>query len=486
MLSSQLKLNLSYYSDLYDRIIPKDHILRKINEIVDFSFVYEELESKYCLNNGRCAKSPILLFKYLFLKYFYNLSDQSVVERSRYDMSFKYFLGLSPEEEVIHPSLLTKFRKQRLKDENLLDLLIGKSVEIAIEQGVLKSNTIIVDSTHTTARYHKLTQRQMLTKASAELKKSLSESGADLALPAEPGNKTTLEEYQKYCNELIKTAEESPVFEVPAIKEESTLLAEMLDNQVDCYDQSPDSDARVGHKTPTTSFYGYKTHLAMTEDRIITAATVTSGEAFDGKELPVLVQKSKDAGVPIDEVIADTAYSTLENLKNAETEKYGLISRLNPSIVKGNRSEDGFVFNKDAGTMQCPAGNLAVKQNKEKRQGTKKNPRIKYFFDISKCKTCPHRNGCYKEGAKSKTYSVTTKSDYHKSQEEFQKTDYFKERVKVRYMIEAKNSELKNVHGFDRCDSAGLASFQLQGAVSIFAVNLKRIIRLMGEVCPNV
>ena len=107
------------------------------------------------------------------MKYFYNLSDQGVVERSRYDMSFKYFLGLSPEEEVIHPSLLTKFRKQRLKDENLLDLLIGKSVEIAIEQGVLKSNTIIVDSTHTTARYHKLTQRQMLTKASAELTKSI-------------------------------------------------------------------------------------------------------------------------------------------------------------------------------------------------------------------------------------------------------------------------------------------------------------------------
>lgn len=63
----------------------------------------------------------------------------------------------------------------------------------------------------------------------------------------------------------------------------------------------------------------------MTEDRIITAATVTSGEAFDGTELPVLVQKSKDAGVPVDEVIADTAYSTLENLKDAETEKYGLI-----------------------------------------------------------------------------------------------------------------------------------------------------------------
>ena len=71
-------------------------------------------------------KTPILLFKYLLLKYLYNLSDNGVVERSRYDMSFKYFLELTPEEEVIHPSLLTKFRKQRLKDENILDLLINK------------------------------------------------------------------------------------------------------------------------------------------------------------------------------------------------------------------------------------------------------------------------------------------------------------------------------------------------------------------------
>lgn len=144
MLSSQLKLSLSYYSDLYDMIVPKDHILRKIRELVDFSFIYDELKNKYCLDNGRNAKKPILLFKYLLLKYLYNLSDNGVVERSRYDMSFKYFLELTPEEEVIHPSLLTKFRKQRLKDENILDLLINKSVELAINQGVLKSNTILL------------------------------------------------------------------------------------------------------------------------------------------------------------------------------------------------------------------------------------------------------------------------------------------------------------------------------------------------------
>lgn len=156
-------------------------------------------------------KTPILLFKYLLLKYLYNLSDNGVVERSRYDMSFKYFLELTPEEEVIHPSLLTKFRKQRLKDENILDLLINKSVELAINQGVLKSNTIIVDSTHTEARYHKTTQREMLKKASTSLKAALKDSDKDIYLPDEPEKRASLDEYNEYCHELLNTVQESPI-----------------------------------------------------------------------------------------------------------------------------------------------------------------------------------------------------------------------------------------------------------------------------------
>ena len=57
-----------------------------------------------------------------------------VVERSKYDMSFKYFLDMAPEETVINPSSLTKFRKLRLKDMNLLDMLISKTVQIALDK----------------------------------------------------------------------------------------------------------------------------------------------------------------------------------------------------------------------------------------------------------------------------------------------------------------------------------------------------------------
>ncbi len=70
---------------------------------------------------------------------------------------------LKEETNLIDPTLLTKFRRQRLKDVNLLDKLIGKTVEIAMEKGIIKKKTaIIVDSTHTNSRYNILSPRQAL------------------------------------------------------------------------------------------------------------------------------------------------------------------------------------------------------------------------------------------------------------------------------------------------------------------------------------
>ena len=130
MINQQQKLILSPYMEIYELVVPKDNLLRQIKELVNFDFVYDELIEKYCLDNGRNAISPIRMFKYLLLKTIYNLSDIDVVERSKYDMSFKFFLDMTPEEAVINPSSLTKFRKLRLKDTNLLDMLISKTVEI--------------------------------------------------------------------------------------------------------------------------------------------------------------------------------------------------------------------------------------------------------------------------------------------------------------------------------------------------------------------
>jgi len=69
----------------------------------------------------------------------------------------------------------------------------------------------------------------------------------------------------------------------------------------------------------------------------------------------------------------------------------------------------------------------------------------------------------------------------HEEQAVFQESGYFKEKAKERYKIEAKNSELKHRHGYDIASASGLFGMRLQGATTIFAVNLKRIITLMTE-----
>ena len=119
--------------------------------------------------------------------------------------------------------------------------------------------------------------------------------------------------------------------------------------------------------------------------------------------------------------------------------------------------------------------------DKRKKDKKNKNPRMVYFFDIEKCKCCPYRDGCYKEGAKKKTYTETIICDSHSEQVKFQETEHFKEKMRERYKIEAKNSELKHRHGYDVASSSGLICMEMQGAMTIFAVNLKRIIKLMNE-----
>lgn len=70
------ELMLSSYSALYDILIPKDHFLRKFNNLVNFEFIYDELKETY--NEAFCAtaKCPILMFKLLLLKVMYPMSDR--------------------------------------------------------------------------------------------------------------------------------------------------------------------------------------------------------------------------------------------------------------------------------------------------------------------------------------------------------------------------------------------------------------------------
>jgi len=482
MIQNQQSIIFSPYMGIYDLVVPKDNLLRKLNELVDFSFVYDELKDKYCHDNGRNAIDPIRMFKYLLLKTIYDLSDVDIVDRSKYDMSFKYFLHMSPEEPVIEPSSLTKFRKLRLKDVNLLDLLINKTVKIAIEKEIIKSKSIIVDATHTKARYNQMSPKEILMDRSKKLRKAIYQIDESMKNKFPEKNTTdVLEDEIDYCQKLIDVIEkEENLVQYPKVKEQLNLLNEIVTDDIEHLQSSEDKDAKVGHKTADSSFFGYKTHLAMSEERIITAATITTGEKTDGKQLETLIEKSIKAGMKVETVIGDAAYSEKGNIEYTKDNDIKLVAKLNPVVTQGNRKkEDEFEFNKDAGMYVCKAGHMAIRKARQGKKGVAKNQVDTYYFDIEKCRHCPFKDGCYKEGAKSKSYSVSIKSNVHTEQIKFQDSDYFKEKSKERYKIEAKNSELKHRHGYNVAKSSGLLGMELQGAMAIFTVNLKRILKLI-------
>ena len=486
--NKQLEISFSKHIELYDLLIDKDNFWRQMVEMVDFSFVYQYLKDKYSSTMGRTAEDIIRMFKFLLLKSYFKLSDRALVERAKTDMLFKYFLGYDPEEtKLIDPSLLTVFRRERLKNEegNLMDKLIAETVKIAIDCGLIEAkNKIIVDSTHTNAMFSHISPREELIRQAKNLRKSvykIDESMHDKMSKKREAS-GILEDEIKYCEELLELLKEDGRFEkIPNINEQMEYLKETVEDTQIELEYSKDQDAKVGHKTADTSFFGYKTHIAQTPERIITAAKITTGEKHDGKQLQDLIEESKKNGIEVEAVIGDGAYSEKDNLDYCSDNGIKNVSKLSDIVTHGNRkNEDVFEFNKDAGMYVCKAGHMAIKKAK---QGSKENgTQVEcYYFDVEKCKHCPFKDGCYKEGAKSKTYSVSIKSDTHTAQMDYMETEEFKELYSERYKIEAKNAELKNNYNYDKATSCGIGGMTIQGATTLFLVNMKRIIKLREQ-----
>src|SRR4030043_270636 len=135
-----------YGSYLYDRIVPIDHLLRKINQVVDFSFTEQILQDRYHPDIGRPAENPEFMLRLCLLQYIYGDSDRQVVENARLNLAYKYFLGLAVDAEVPDYTTISYFRTQRLGEEKFR-LVLEQIVMQCIDKGLVKGKRQIIDST---------------------------------------------------------------------------------------------------------------------------------------------------------------------------------------------------------------------------------------------------------------------------------------------------------------------------------------------------
>lgn len=231
-------------------------------------------------------------------------------------------------------------------------------------------------------------------------------------------SKTTTESIDavlNYTNRVIHVVEEkAQLLQIPAVKEKINLVKEEIADINDETDYSEDPDARKGYKSSDCSFLGYKTHIGIPVERIITAAVIISGDRSDAKQFKELVENIKKHGMNVQQIIGDRAYSSKGNLIYTQHKIQQLISRLHPVITNGKRNSGlEFEFNKDVNIFVYPAGHLATSKYVKKVKNSSRNTHEKYYFDIEICEVCLLRQGCYKDGVKTKTYSIRIKSSEH-------------------------------------------------------------------------
>jgi len=134
---------------VYRTVVPSDHYLRKVLEVVPWDGFYELLAPFYSEDLGRPAESPVLMLKFEYLRYHHNLSDREVIVRAETDLAFRYFLQLPLQWGLPHPSSLCVFRG-RLGTKGFREVF-SRLVHTAREHGVVKDRLRIKDATHVIA-----------------------------------------------------------------------------------------------------------------------------------------------------------------------------------------------------------------------------------------------------------------------------------------------------------------------------------------------
>ncbi len=134
---------------IFEKLVPPDHYLRQVKEMIDFEFVRAEVQECYSHTMGRMAVDPVLMFKLEYLEFHYNLSDRSVILEAQVNVAIRYFLDLSLDSPLPVSSLLSQFRR-RLGVERYQSLFDG-IVAQGRKQGLVKDRLRLKDATHVIA-----------------------------------------------------------------------------------------------------------------------------------------------------------------------------------------------------------------------------------------------------------------------------------------------------------------------------------------------
>jgi IS5 family transposase len=492
-----------YGSYLYDRIVPADHLLRKINQVVDFSFARQIFQDRYTPDIGRPAEDPEFMLRLCLLQYLYGDSDRQVVENARLNLAYKYFLGLAVDAEVPDYTTVSYFRAQRLGEEKFRAVL-DKIVRQCIDKGLVKGKRQIIDSTPVIANISLSSLSGLIRKCRENVLKTIAKQDAKVAeklgvkelenarpvrlASSEEGLRKEIEAAGELLDSVTAELKAKKIRPTEELQKDLGLLekavADRGEHAKDKLISPVDPDARMGKKTSNT-WPGYKAHIVMEEESgIITEVGITPANATDGSQLkPLLKEQAEVHSIKPKELTADKAYDWGENLEgladNQTIANIALTKQVNRRSGPDYFTVDDFLYDPENIKLMCPAGHISTNCYSEVLYHYQLNkPGYAFQFRASLCNVCPLKARCVKNNQGRRIY-ISYYEPYFRMARERLATEEGKQAYRNRYKIEQKVADLTRYCGLRRCRYRGLGRAGIHTLLATTVSNIKRMVKLL-------
>lgn len=410
----------SYQVNLEKRV-RADHPLRRIAEVVDFSFVRAEVASRYG-RNGNESVDPAILMKMMFLLFYDNVaSERELMNIIPERLDYLWFLGYGLDDEIPNHSVLSKARARWGKE--VFQRLFVRTIEQCVQAGLVSGDKLHVDASLIAANASK----DSVIKSCPELIAAYAAAyGATEKKLNDPADRPS---YEPVNDRMISTT---------------------------------DPDAGLASKAGFGSRPAYHHHRAVDDAHgVITAVETTSGSIAENKKLMGLVQQHQDnTQCSLQVVVADHKYGTNENYLACQEK--GLLTHLGDAKSKAGKVEGIFPqsqFNYQAkdDCFLCPAS-----QKLRARRFIKRDRVWEYAADRGVCAQCDLRAQC----TRSKTGRTIWRHEKAEILEECRNQAHSaaakRDRGRRQYLIEGSFADATNNHGFKRSRWRRLHRQQIQ------------------------
>ena len=442
-------------------LVPKDHLLRKIDKAIDWNFIYELVEDKYCLDNGRPSISPVTLIKIPIIQYLYGIrSMRQTIKEIEVNVAYRWFLGLDLTDKVPHFSTFGKNYSRRFKDTDIFEQIFSRILEECIKYKLVNPKEIFVDSTH--------------IKACANNKKVTKEIVKEEALFYEEQLKKEINiDREKHGKKPLKDTDD----EDEDNNEDDNNSGDSSGKSKTKEEKRSTTDPESGwfHKGEHKQVFAYSIETACDEHGWILGYTINRGNYHNSRTFKELYDKIKDS--EIKRIIADAGYKTpaiAKLLIDDEIEPVFPYTR--PKTKDGFFKKNEYVYDEAFDRYICP-NNETLEYSTTNRDGYRE-----YKSCGEVCAKCPYLNQCTNSKNHVKVVTQHIWEHYIKQCEDIRHKDGYKDIYdKRKETIERLFGTAKEHHGFRYTQLIGAAKMRMKVGLTYACLNLKKLAKLIDK-----